>query len=130
MPVIVVEPNFPKPAKSNVSGGLLLQRWIDDVLIPPRNKAALTAERPDMKIMTTVACAAAMLLVGCTQPEGARQALEAQGYTNVQMGGYDWLSCSKSDPYHDKFAAKGPTGKQVTGVVCAGLFSGSVVRLD
>ena len=75
--------------------------------------------------------AAASALAGCTQPDHARKVLEGQGYTEIQMQGYDWLNCSKDDMYHDKFTAKGPTGKPVAGVVCAGLlFRGATIRLD
>lgn len=74
---------------------------------------------------------AALLAAGCTQPDHARRVLEAQGYTDIQMDGYDFLNCSKDDTYHDKFTAKGPTGQRVSGVVCAGLlFKGATVRLD
>lgn len=83
-----------------------------------------------MKRMITIAVIT-LLSAGCTQPDHAKQILESQGYTNVQMQGYDWLNCSKDDTYHDKFTAKGPTGKQISGVVCGGLlFRGATVRLD
>jgi len=83
-----------------------------------------------MKQLLVIA-AIALLSAGCTQPDHALKVLESQGYTDIRMGGYDWLNCSKDDTYHDKFTAKGPTGKEVSGVVCAGLFfRGSTVRLD
>lgn len=70
-------------------------------------------------------------LSACTEPDRARSVLEGAGYTEIQMHGYDWLNCSKDDTYHDKFTAKGPTGKTVSGVVCAGLFfKGAIIRLD
>ena len=73
----------------------------------------------------------ALSLTACTQPETASRVLSSQGFTNIKMDGYDFFNCSKDDAYHDKFAAKGPTGQQVSGVVCAGLFfKGSTVRLD
>ena len=71
------------------------------------------------------------LSTGCTQPDNAKRILEDQGYTEIQMRGYDILNCSEDDAYKDKFIAKGPTGKTVSGVVCAGLmFKGSTIRLD
>jgi hypothetical protein len=71
------------------------------------------------------------LCVACTQPDHAKKILEDQGYTDVRMDGYDWLNCSKDDVYHDKFTAKSPAGKKVSGVVCAGLlFKGATIRLD
>ena len=73
----------------------------------------------------------AVALFGCTQPDHARRVLESAGYTEIQMQGYDWLACSEDDTYHDKFSAKGPNGKPVSGVVCAGLlFKGATIRLD
>jgi len=85
--------------------------------------------------MTTTAKLVAMLcvsaLAGCTQPDHARQVLESAGYTEIQMTGYDWLNCSEDDVFHDKFTAKGPTGRRVSGAVCAGLlFKGATIRLD
>ena len=66
--------------------------------------------------MTTPTKLAAALFVaalaGCTQPDHARQVLEGQGYTEIQMQGYDLLNCSEDDMYRDKFTAKGPTGKE------------------
>ena len=73
----------------------------------------------------------AALLCGCTQPDTARRVLADAGYSNVQMHGYDWFACGKDDTYADKFTATGPSGRQVSGVVCAGLmFKGATVRLD
>ena len=75
--------------------------------------------------------AAVVAFTGCTQPDHAARILEQQGYTDIKMQGYDFFNCSKDDTYHDKFTAKGPTGKPVSGVVCAGLFfKGSTIRLD
>lgn len=79
----------------------------------------------------TIAIALLALLTACTQPDHAKRVLEDQGYTKVEMLGYDWLNCSKDDTYHDKFRALSPAGKPVTGVVCAGvLFKGATIRLD
>lgn len=71
------------------------------------------------------------LCTGCTQPDTAQRILSQQGYKNIQMQGYDFFNCSKDDWYHDKFIATGPTGQNVSGVVCSGLFfKGSTTRLD
>lgn len=83
-----------------------------------------------MKHLLIIA-AITLLTTACTQPDHAREMLDSQGYTDIQMNGYDWLNCSKDDFYHDKFTAKGPTGKNVSGVVCGGfLFRGATIRLD
>lgn len=68
---------------------------------------------------------------GCTQPDRAHRVLADQGYTEIKLHGYDWWNCSEEDTYKDKFTAKSPTGKDVSGVVCAGLFfKGSTIRFD
>lgn len=73
----------------------------------------------------------ALAMSACTKPESAARQLEAAGYTDIQLQGYDWFNCSKDDAFHDKFTAKGPTGKPVSGVVCNGLlFKGGTIRLD
>lgn len=60
---------------------------------------------------------------GCTgdRTEVAR-VLEEQGYTDIEVGGFDMFGCSKDDNTATKFRAKGPTGRSVKGVVC-GSFS-------
>lgn len=68
------------------------------------------------------------LLAGCTNNDGASKALANAGYTNVELTGYSWLSCSDTDQYSTGFKATGPTGKQVEGVVCSGIFKGATIR--
>jgi hypothetical protein len=71
------------------------------------------------------------ICAGCTQPDIARQVLEGAGYKDIEMQGYDLFSCSKDDTFHDKFTATGPTGKRISGTVCAGLlFKNSTIRFD
>ena len=79
--------------------------------------------------MTLALCTA--LLAGCTQTDDAVRALESAGYTDVQLDGYDFFFFFEDDFYKTKFRAKGPNGKPVSGVVCAGLlFKGATVRLN
>lgn len=83
------------------------------------------------RIRASLSLALVCALAACTQPDNARRVLEDAGYKDVQMHGYDWLNCSKDDTYHDKFSAVGPSGRRVSGVVCAGLlFKGATIRLD
>lgn len=73
----------------------------------------------------------ALLAVGCTDPSGATRILEANGFTDIQLTGYAWLSCSDKDTYQTGFIAKGPTGVRVEGAVCAGMFfKNSTIRFD
>lgn len=72
-----------------------------------------------------------ILLSGCTDSSNAKRVLESSGYSSVQITGYRFFGCSKDDVQHTGFEAKGPTGKNVTGVVCSGLiFKGNTIRLD
>lgn len=71
-----------------------------------------------------------ILLGGCTRPDEARRALEAAGYTDIEMHGYDWLACGEEGGFHDRFTATGPTGRFSSGVVCGGWFKGQTIRLD
>jgi hypothetical protein len=57
---------------------------------------------------------------GCTDPEQARRTLEAQGYTEIQLTGYDWLGCGDRDGSCDSFVATSPNGTRVSGVVGCG----------
>lgn len=73
----------------------------------------------------------ALLLAGCTDPDGAKRVAEASGLTDVKPGGYRWFACSKDDAYHTGFEATNAQGHRVSGVVCAGLFfKASTVRFD
>lgn len=70
-------------------------------------------------------------LAACTQPNNAQSLLESQGYTDVRITGYNWFGCSDDDTYHTGFEAKSPTGKPISGTVCAGLiFKGATIRFD
>lgn len=64
-------------------------------------------------------------------PKGATAILEAQGYRNIAITGYDWFACGedKDNFYATGFSAEGPTGGRVRGVVCKGFFfKGATVR--
>lgn len=85
-------------------------------------------------IIGIVALIALFLFVGpsaCTQPERASDLLARQGYTDIEITGYRWLSCSDDDLFHTGFSAKSPTGQAIEGTVCAGwLFKGATLRFD
>jgi uncharacterized protein YcfL len=63
-----------------------------------------------------------LLLAGCYSSNDARKALEAQGFTDIEVTGHAWFACSKSDTYATSFNAKNPQGKRVSGAACSGLF--------
>lgn len=74
----------------------------------------------------------AMLALGaCTNAPDATRILEENGYTDVQITGYNAFSCSKDDTLHTGFTAKSPNGRTVIGTVCAGLiFKNSTIRFE
>jgi len=74
--------------------------------------------------------ASIILLSACSKPDAARSALAASGYTNIVTTGYAFFGCDEKDAFHTGFEAKGANGQQVTGVVCAGWFKGSTIRVD
>lgn len=72
-----------------------------------------------------------VLLTGCTQPDRSKALLESQGFTDVEITGYNFWACSEDDQYSTGFKAKSPTGKPIAGAVCAGLFfKGATIRFD
>jgi hypothetical protein len=69
-------------------------------------------------------------LVGCTNPKDATRILWQQGYTDIQMTGFQLFACGDGDFYHTGFKAKSQAGIPVEGCVCAGLlFKNSTIRL-
>lgn len=67
-------------------------------------------------------------LAGCSDPAGARKALEGAGYTDIEITGVAWTGCGQDDYEETGFKAKGPSGKQVEGAVCSGWPKGSTIR--
>ncbi len=60
--------------------------------------------------------------------EGARQRLEEDGYTEIQITGADPLKCGKHDLRGTTFRAKNLAGNTVSGVVCCGVLKGCTIR--
>lgn len=70
-----------------------------------------------------------LTLGGCTDPQGAKEALSAQGFSNIEITGYKMFMCAENDVYSTGFVAKNVNGQTVKGTVCAGLFfKGSTIR--
>lgn len=63
-----------------------------------------------------------------TDPDRSRNTLEAQGFTDIQIGGYKWGACGEDDYYSTEFTATNPTGRRVSGVVCCGHYKGCTIR--
>lgn len=82
-----------------------------------------------MKKLTIAAVlVAAVSLSACTAPNQAKRILEAQGYTNVETGGYGLFKCGQDDAFATNFTATSPSGTTVSGTVCSGWFKGSTIR--
>lgn len=68
-------------------------------------------------------------LGGCTDERAARKALADAGYSEVRVTGYAWFGCGEGDWYSTGFQAKGPTGRNVSGVVCSSwVTKGATIR--
>jgi hypothetical protein len=69
--------------------------------------------------------------VSCTNNQGAKELLEKEGYTEIEMTGYSWFSCSKDDIFHTGFKARNMKGNVIEGTVCEGLlFKGKTIRFE
>lgn len=79
---------------------------------------------------TPVALLFVALLTACSDSEGTKRALEAQGFDKIEVTGYRFFGCSgNQDVYHTGFeACRG--AKCITGVVCSGLLKGGTIRYD
>jgi hypothetical protein len=77
-------------------------------------------------VVTALLCLAG----GCSNSSGAREALEAQGFRDIETTGWAMFGCSDSDGTCTGFHAVGPTGARVRGVVgCGYVFKGCTVRV-
>lgn len=72
----------------------------------------------------------ALALAGCTDSDGARRTLAAQGYSNITITGYRFGAGGEGDTYVTGFEATSPAGVRVSGAVCRGWLKGSTIRLD
>ncbi len=69
-----------------------------------------------------------VLLSSCSGASTSEVLLEEQGYSNVEITGYNPFACSQDDFYRYNFTATNPNGKQVKGVVCSAPLKGSTIR--
>lgn len=69
-----------------------------------------------------------VFVAGCTSADKATSTLENAGYTDVTIGGYDFLGCGQDDFSHTEFTAKNPAGKEVSGTVCCGVLKKCTIR--
>jgi len=64
---------------------------------------------------------------GCTDNESARDILSDEGYTDIEIVGYEVWGCSEDDYYHTGFRAR-RGDRVVEGVVCCGIMKDCTVR--
>ena len=73
---------------------------------------------------------AAAALSSCSPPAATTiRDVEAFGFTDVHLTGYQLLGCGKDDVWHEGFTARNAGGRSVTGVVCSAPLKGATVRL-
>lgn len=82
-----------------------------------------------------LALLAALAMAGCVPvseiaPDKTVQVLEKAGYSEITTGKYRLFACPKEDIYATEFTATGPSGQQVSGVVCQSVIGGSLIRID
>lgn len=73
-----------------------------------------------------------VVVLSCTNEEGAEATLVAAGYTQVELTGYEWRTCGE-DSTCTGFTALGPTGRYVEGAVgCGytGCSKGCTIRIE
>lgn len=51
-----------------------------------------------------------------------------QGFSQIEMTGFEFFSCSRGDLFKDGFKAVNQQGHEVKGVVCQGIFKGKTIR--
>lgn len=79
-------------------------------------------------VKTFIPLLAIILLSGCTDNTGAKRALEAHGFHDIQLNGYAYFGCSDNDYFNTAFSAKNGNNQTVSGVVCCGLLKSCTVR--
>ena len=67
-------------------------------------------------------------LTSCNGNTTSTTILEEQGYTNVEITGYNPFACSEDDMYRLNFTATSPNGTPVKGVVCSAPLKGYTIR--
>jgi hypothetical protein len=80
-----------------------------------------------------IIAATALTLGGCgmdmLQSDRATEILQLEGYTNIEITGYNPVVCSDDDLYKTTFTATNAAGNAINGVVCMGVMKGATVRI-
>lgn len=68
-------------------------------------------------------------LTACYSSSDAHRALEAEGFTNIEIQGHAFFACKDDDFFSTSFIATNPSGRPVKGAVCSGfLFKNATIR--
>jgi hypothetical protein len=62
-----------------------------------------------------------LVALACGAGDEGLYAIEAAGYTDVQMGDHAYWKCGNNDNYNSHFTATNANGRRVSGVVCCGM---------
>jgi hypothetical protein len=68
-------------------------------------------------------------IYACTNESDTKRILQDEGYTNIELTGYDPWGCGEDDTYSTGFTATNKNGKKVKGVVCGGITKGYTIRM-
>lgn len=85
--------------------------------------------KPSEALRAMILAATALALASCSDPQGTKEAAEAQGLTNVRPSGHSFFGCGQEDTYSTSFSARSANGQCVSGVVCSSWLKGSTVRI-
>ena len=78
-----------------------------------------------MKKIIVIVC---FMMLSCTRPDSAVELLTKEGYTDIEITGYSWFSCSKDDSFSTGFKAR-KNGNIIEGAICEGLiFKNKTIR--
>lgn len=80
------------------------------------------------KLKFCLAAALAMLVLFGCDDQTAQGAVENNGFTAVQLEGWDVFACGRDDWYARAFTATNANGRRVHGVVCCGLMKKCTIR--
>jgi len=76
--------------------------------------------RPDgsmVFVFLILLAAVAAFVWGCTAPDRAQHTLEAEGYEDIEVGGYTMWGCTDSATFRNSFEAT-RNGQAISGAVC------------
>lgn len=82
-----------------------------------------------MKQIVVVAIFVTIMVCACVDGDKTIKTLRSAGYSDITVTGYNWFECGEDDFSHTGFVAKNPSGQEVIGTVCCGLWSkGCTIR--